>query len=177
MKKILNKTEITKFLDEYCPGTTIEFFTDTIVGHNEDIGLYPSFNGSETSLKCVAYEYAFVKYAREKFEYLEFPMHTYRITYGSNASVEFSLRGQAIQCDAAITLIRDPRKDFELSLNSGLRISGQEHSDYVDSFYHITLSRVAYINHQLPTEHLQEQARELVDEMLNEFTAYELRKD
>ena len=70
MKKILTETEITKFLDEYCPNTTIEFFTDTIVGHNEDIGLYPSFNGSETSLKCVAYEYAFVKYAREKFEYL-----------------------------------------------------------------------------------------------------------
>lgn len=177
MKKILTESEIKDFLSKYCPGTTIEFFTDTIVGHNEDIGLYPSFNGSETSLKCVAYEYAFVTYAREKFEYLEFPMHTYRITYGSNASVEFSLRGQAIQCDAAITLIRDPRKDFELTLNTGLRISGQECSDYVDSFYHITLSRVAYINHQLPTEHLQEQARELVDEMLNEFTAYESRKD
>ena len=177
MKKIITETEIKDFLNKYCPGTTIEFFTDTIVGHNEDIGLYPSFNGSETSLKCVAYEYAFVKYAREKFEYLEFPMHTYRITYGSNASVEFSLRGQAIQCDAAITLIRDPRKDFELTLNTGLRISGKECSDYVDSFYHIALNRIDSIDPTSSVEKLQEQARELVDNILSDFTAYELRKD
>lgn len=88
-----------------------------------------------------------------------------------------SLQIQSLVTMKILGYIRDPRKDFELTLNTGLRISGQEYSDYVDSFYHITLSRVAYINHQLPTEHLQEQARELVDEMLNEFTAYELRKD
>ena len=178
MTKIKTEQEIKDFLDflaRYCPNTTIEFYSDTIVVNNEEIELHSSVNGSETSLKCIAYEYAFIKYTKKKFEYLEFPMNTYRLDYKPH--VTFSLVGQFIQCDVAITLIRDEHKYFELTLDTGLRICGHETSDHVDSCYKLTLSRVDGIDPASSVEKLQEQARELVDDILSDFTAYELRKD
>ena len=174
MKKILTEAEIKKYLDKYCPGTTIEFFTDAIVTNNEEIGLYSSINGSKTSLKCVAYEYAFVKQAREKFERLEFPQYTYYLDY--KPDIDFSLCGQEIECDVAITLARNEHKYFDLTLDSGLCICGVERSDYVDSSYRLTLSRVDRIDPYDSVEDIQEQARDLVDEMLDQLSKYELRK-
>lgn len=175
MTKIMTEQEIKDFLEKYCPGTTVEFYSDTIVANNEELGLYPSFNGSETSLNCIAYEYAFVKYAMEKFERLEFPTHIYRPYTGSG--VQFSLCGQDIQCDAYIPLVRDEQDEFEITLDKGTRIFGKQHAKYFNDCYQVTISRVDEINPHCSVEYIQKQARKLVDEMLSEFTAYELRED
>lgn len=175
MTKIKTEQEIKDFLEKHCPGTTIVCRFGEILVENDDIEMVETINGSETSLKCITYEYAFMKYAMEKFKHLEFPMHTYRLDYEPH--VTFSLVGQFIQCDVAITLIRDEHKYFELTLDSGLRICGHETSDHVDSCYSLTLSRVDGIDPASSVEKLQKQARELVDSMFEDFTAYELRKD
>lgn len=178
MKKILTETEITEFLNKYCPGTVLKqslgvTYVESV--NDEPFKIVRETNCSEVSLTLIAYEYAFVKYATEKFERLEFPQYTYRLDY--EPDIEFSLCGQEIECDIAITLTRDERKYFELTLDSGLRISGQEKSDHVDSLYEVTLRCTDGIDPRCSVEYIQELARDLVDDMLNDFTAYELRKD
>lgn len=78
MKKILTESEITDFLNKYCPETTLTCRLGVMYVENKEIGILRETNGSNVSLKCIAYEYAFVKYATEKFEYIEFPTHIYR---------------------------------------------------------------------------------------------------
>lgn len=178
MKKILTETEITKFLDEYCPGTVLKqslgvTYVESV--NDEPFKIVRETNGSEVSLTLIAYEYAFVKRATEKFERLEFPQHSYRLDY--EPDIEFSLCGQEVECDIAITLARDEHKYFELTLDSGLSICGIEGSDYVDSSYRLTLRRIDGIDPRCSVEYVQELARDFVDSMLDDFTAYESRKD
>lgn len=178
MKKILTETEITKFLDEYCPGTILKqslgvTYVESV--NNEPFKIVRETNGSEVSLTLIAYEYAFVKHATEKFERLEFPQYSYRLDY--EPDIEFSLCGQEIECDIAITLARDEHKYFELTLDSGLSICGIEGSDYVDSSYRLTLRRVDVIDPRCSVGYIQELARDFVDDMLEQLSKYELRKD
>ena len=126
-------------------------------------------------MTLIAYEYAFVKHATEKFERLKFPQYSYRLDY--EPDIEFSLCGQEVECDIAITLARDEHKYFDLTLDSGLIICGVEGSDYVDSSYRLTLRRVDVIDPRCSVEYIQELARDFVDSMLDDFTAYESRKD
>lgn len=178
MKKILTETEITKFLDEYCPGTVLKqslgvTYVESI--NDEPFKIVRETNGSEVSLTLIAYEYAFVKHATEKFERLEFPQYSYRLDY--EPDIEFSLCGQEVECDIAITLARDEHKYFDLTLDSGLRICGIEGSDYVDSSYRLTLRRVDVIDPRCSVEYIQELARDFVDSMLDDFTAYASHKN
>lgn len=126
-------------------------------------------------MTLIAYEYAFMQHAFEKFERLEFPQYAYYLDY--EPDIEFSLCGEEVECDIAITLARDERKYFELTLDSGLRICGLESSDHVDSSYRLTLRRVDGIDPRCSVEYIQELARDFVDSMLDDFTAYESRKD
>ncbi len=178
MKKILTETEITEFLNKYCPGTVLKqslgvTYVESV--NDEPFKIVRETNCSEVSLTLIAYEYAFMQHAFEKFERLEFPQYTYRLDY--EPDIEFSLCGEEVECDIAITLSRDERKYFELILDSGLRICGLESSDHVDSSYRLTLRRVDGIDPRCSVEYIQKLARDFVDEMLNEFTAYESRKD
>lgn len=178
MKKILTESEITDFLSKYCPGLILKqslgvTYVESV--NDEPFKIVRETNGSEVSLTLIAYEYAFMQHAFEKFERLEFPQHTYRLDYEPN--IDFSLCEQEVECDIAITLARDERKYFELTLDSGLRICGLESSDHVDSSYRLTLSRVDVIDPRCSVEYIQELARDFVDDMLSDFTAYELRKD
>lgn len=178
MKKILTETEITDFLDKYCPGTVLKqslgvTYAESV--NDEPFKIVRETNRSEVSLTLIAYEYAFMQEASKKFERLEFPQHTYRLDY--EPDIEFSLCGEDVECDIAITLARDEHKYFDLTLDSGLIICGVEGSDYVDSSYRLTLRRVDVIDPRCSVEYIQELARDFVDEMLNEFTAYESRKD
>lgn len=143
--------------------------------NNEPFKIVRETNGSEVSLTLIAYEYAFMQHAFEKFERLEFPQYIYYLDY--EPDIEFSLCEEEVECDIAITLARDERKYFELTLDSGLRICGLESSDHVDSSYRLTLRCVDGIDPRCSVEYIQELARDLVDDMLNDFTAYELRKD
>lgn len=102
------------------------------------------------------------------------PQYTYYLDY--KPDIDFSLCGQEIECDVAITLARNEHKYFDLTLDSGLCICGVEGSDYVDSSYRLTLSRVDRIDPYDSVEDIQEQARDLVDEMLDQLSKYELRK-
>lgn len=178
MSKILTETEIKDFLSKYCPGTVLKqslgvTYVESV--NDEPFKIVRETNGSEVSLTLIAYEYAFMQEAFEKFERLEFPQHTYRLDYEPN--IEFSLCEQEVECDIAITLARDEHKYFELTLDSGLRICGLESSDHVDSSYRLTLSRVDVIDPRCSVEYIQELARDFVDDMLSDFTTYELRKD
>ena len=178
MKKILTETEIKDFLNKYCPGTVLKqslgvTYVESV--NDEPFKIVRETNGSEVSLTLIAYEYAFVKHATEKFERLEFPQYSYRLDY--EPDIEFSLCGQEIECDIAITLARDEHKYFDLTLDSGLIICGVEGSDYVDSSYRLTLRRVDVIDPRCSVEYIQELARDFVDSILDDFTAYELRKD
>lgn len=178
MKKILTESEITKFLDEYCPGTVLKqslgvTYVESV--NNEPFKIVRETNGSEVSLTLIAYEYAFVKHATEKFERLEFPQYSYRLDY--EPDIEFSLCGQEVECDIAITLARDEHKYFDLTLDSGLRICGIEGSGYVDSSYRLTLRRVDVIDPRCSVEYIQELARDFVDSMLDDFTAYASHKN
>jgi len=178
MKKILTEAEIKKYLDKYCPGLILKqslgvTYVESV--NNEPFKIVRETNGSEVSLTLIAYEYAFMQHAFEKFERLEFPQYTYYLDY--EPDIEFSLCGEEVECDIAITLARDERKYFELTLDSGLRICGLEGSDYVDSSYRLTLRRVDVIDPHCSVEYIQELARDFVDDMLSDFTAYELRKD
>lgn len=173
MKKILNKTEITKFLDEYCPGLTVKQSSNKmrIDGYGD---ILREVNGSEASLKLIAYEYAFVAYATEKFERIEFPTHIYRLH--TEPCVEFTLSGQTIQCDAYVPLARDEQDEFEITLDKGVHISGLQLSTYFDYIYQVTISSTQDIDPLDSVEDIQEQARDLVDEMLDQLSKYELRK-
>lgn len=178
MKKILTKSEITDFLSKYCPGLILKqslgvTYVESV--NDEPFKIVRETNGSEVSLTLIAYEYAFMQEASKKFERLEFPQHTYRLDY--EPDIDFSLCEQEVECNIAITLARDERKYFELTLNSGLRICGLESSDHVDSSYRLTLSRVDVIDPRCSVEYIQELARDFVDDMLSDFTAYELRKE
>ena len=178
MKKILTETEITDFLNKYCHDTVLKqslgvTYVESV--NDEPFKIVRETNCSEVSLTLIAYEYAFIQHAFENFERLEFPQYTYRLDY--EPEIEFSLCGQEIECDIAITLARDEHKYFELTLDSGLRISGQEKSDHVDSFYEVTLRRIDGIDPRCSVEYVQELARDIVDDMLNYFTEYELRKE
>ena len=178
MKKILTESEITDFLNKYCPGTVLKqslgvTYVESI--NNEPFKIVRETNGSEISLTLIAYEYAFVKHATEKFERLEFPQYTYRLDY--EPDIEFSLCGQEVECDIAITLARDEHKYFDLTLDSGLCICGIEGSDYVDSSYRLTLRRVDVIDPRCSAEYIQELARDFVDSMLDDFTAYASHKN
>lgn len=178
MKKILTETEITKFLDEYCPGTVLKqslgvTYVENV--NNEPFKIVRETNGSEVSLTLITYEYAFIKHATEKFERLEFPQYSYRLDY--EPDIEFSLCGQEVECNIAITLARDEHKYFDLTLDSGLRICGIEASDYVDSSYRLTLRRVDVIDPRGSVEYIQELARDFVDSMLDDFTAYASHKN
>lgn len=178
MKKILTEAEIKDFLNKYCPGTVLKqslgvTYVESV--NDEPFEIVRETNGSEVSLTLIAYEYAFMQEASKKFERLEFPQHTYRLDFEPN--IEFSLCGQEVECDIAITLTRDERKYFELTLDSGLCVRGQETSDHVDSLYQLTLSRVDVIDPRCSVDYIQELARDFVDDMLSDFTAYELRKD
>lgn len=178
MKKILTESEITKFLDKYCPGTILKqslgvTYVESV--NNEPFKIVRETNGSEVSLTLIAYEYAFVKHATEKFERLEFPQCSYRLDY--EPDIEFSLCGQEVECDIAITLARDEHKYFDLTLDSGLCICGVESSDYVDSSYRLTLRRVDVIDPRCSVEYIQELARDFVDSMLDDFTAYASNKN
>lgn len=175
MKKILTESEITDFLNKYCPGTTLTHRIGVMYVENKEIGLLRETNGSEVSLKCIAYEYAFVKYATEKFEYIEFPTHIYR-NY-TEPGVEFSLAGQEIQSDAYVVLARDEQKHFEITLDNGLRLCGEQQASYFDDIYRVTLSRVDGFDPYCSVEDIQELARDLVDEMYEQLSNYELRKD
>lgn len=170
MKKILTETEITDFLNKYCPETTLTCRLGVMYVKNEEIGILRETNGSNVSLKCIAYEYAFVKHATEKFERIEFPTHIYR-TY-TEPGVEFSLAGQAIQCDAYVVLARDEQKHFEITLDNGLRLCGEQQASYFDDIYRVTLSRVDGINPLDTVEDIQELARDLVDEMFEQLSEY-----
>lgn len=174
----MTEQEITKFLEKYCPGTIYTTRGSKPFVENEKLNIYEDINdlkNIDESLTLIAYEYAFVKYAMAKFERLEFPTHVYRCD--TEPHVEFSLCGQAIQCDVAISLIRIERKYFELTLDSGLCIRGQEKSDHVDSLYEVTLSRIDEIDPRCSVEYVQELARDLVDDMFEQLSKYELRKD
>lgn len=178
MKKILTETEITDFLNKYCPGTVLKqslgvTYVESV--NDEPFKIVRETNGSEVSLTLIAYEYAFVKHATEKFERLEFPQYSYRLDY--EPDIEFSLCGQEVECDIAITLARDEHKYFDLTLDSGLIICGVEGSDYVDSSYRLTLRRVDVIDPRCSVEYIQELARDFVDEMLDDFTAYASHKN
>lgn len=178
MKKILTESEITDFLNKYCPGTVLKqslgvTYVESV--NDEPFKIVRETNGSEVSLTLIAYEYAFVKHATEKFERLKFPQYSYRLDY--EPDIEFSLCGQEVECDIAITLARDEHKYFDLTLDSGLIICGVEGSDYVDSSYRLTLRRVDVIDPRCSVEYIQELARDFVDSMLDDFTAYESRKD
>lgn len=175
MKKILTESEIKDFLNKYCPETTLTCRLGVMYVENEEIGILRETNGSSVSLKCIAYEYAFTKYATEKFDYVEFPTHIYR-TY-TEPGVEFSLAGQEIQCDAYVVLARDEQKHFEITLDNGLRLCGEQQASYFDDIYRVTLSRVDGIDPSDTVEDIQEQARDLVDEMFEQLSEYELRKD
>lgn len=94
MKKILTESEITDFLSKYCPGTILKqslgvTYVESV--DNEPFKIVRETNGSKVSLALIAYEYAFVKRATEKFKRLEFPQHTYRLDY--EPDIEFSLCG------------------------------------------------------------------------------------
>jgi hypothetical protein len=178
MKKILTESEITDFLNKYCPGTVLKqslgvTYVESV--NNEPFKIVRETNGSEISLTLIAYEYAFVKRATEKFERLEFPQYTYYLDY--EPDIEFSLCGEEVECDIAITLARNERKYFELTLDSGLRICGLESSDHVDSSYRLTLRRVDGIDPRCSVEYVQELARDFVDDMLSDFTAYASHKN
>lgn len=178
MKKILTETEIKDFLSKYCPGTVLKqslgvTYVESV--NDEPFKIVRETNGSEVSLTLIAYEYAFIKHATEKFERLEFPQYSYRLDY--EPDIEFSLCGQEVECDIAITLARDEHKYFDLTLDSGLIICGVEGSDYVDSSYRLTLRRVDGIDPRCSVEYIQELARDFVDSMLDDFTAYESHKN
>lgn len=178
MKKILTESEITDFLNKYCPGTVLKqslgvTYVESV--NDEPFKIVRETNGSEVSLTLIAYEYAFVKHATEKFERLEFPQYSYRLDY--EPDIEFSLCGQEVECDIAITLARDEHKYFDLTLDSGLIICGVEGSDYVDSSYRLTLRRVDVIDPLCDVEYIQELARDFVDDMLSDFTAYASHKN
>lgn len=178
MKKILTETEITDFLNAYCPGIALKqslgvTYVESI--NDEPFKIVRETNGSDVSLTLIAYEYAFMQEAFEKFKRLEFPQHTYRLDY--EPDIEFSLCEQEVECDIAITLARDERKYFELTLDSGLRICGLETSDHVDSSYRLTLRHVGVIDPRCSVEYIQKLARDFVDEMLNDFTAYASHKN
>lgn len=178
MSKILTESEITDFLNKYCPGTILKqslgvTYVESV--NNEPFKIVRETNGSEVSLTLIAYEYAFVKHATEKFERLEFPQYTYRLDY--EPDIEFSLCGQEVECDIAIALARDEHKYFDLTLDSGLRICGIEGSDYVDSSYRLTLRRVDVIDPRCSVEYIQELAQDFVDSMLDDFTAYASHKN
>ena len=178
MKKILTESEITDFLSKYCPGTVLKqslgvTYVESV--DNEPFKIVRETNGSEVSLTLIAYEYAFIQHAFEKFERLEFPQYTYYLDY--EPDIEFSLCGEEVECDVAITLARDERKYFELTLDSGLRICGLESSDHVDSSYRLTLCRVDGIDPRCSVEYIQELARDFVDSMLDDFTAYASHKN
>ena len=178
MKKIITETEITDFLNKYCPGLILKqslgvTYVESV--NNEPFKIVRETNASEISLTLIAYEYAFMQHASEKFKRLEFPQYTYYLDY--EPYIEFSLCEQEVECDIAITLARNERKYFELTLDSGLRICGLESSDHVDSSYRLTLRRVDVIDPRCSVEYVQELARDFVDSMLDDFTAYELRKD
>lgn len=178
MSKILTETEITDFLNKYCPGTILKqslgvTYVESV--NDEPFKIVRETNGSEVSLTLIAYEYAFMQEAFKKFKLLEFPQHTYRLDY--EPDIEFSLCGQEVECDIAITLARDEHKYFDLTLDSGLIICGVEGSDYVDSSYRLTLRRVDVIDPRCSVEYIQELARDFVDSMLDDFTAYASHKN
>lgn len=178
MKKILTESEITDFLSKYCPGTILKqslgvTYMESV--NDEPFKIVRETNGSEVSLTLIAYEYAFVKHATEKFERLEFPQYSYSLDY--EPDIEFSLCGQDVECDITITLARYEHKYFDLTLDSGLRICGVESSDHVDSYYRLTLRRVDVIDPRCSVEYVQELARDFVDSMLDDFTAYASHKN
>lgn len=175
MSKILTDAEIKKFLNEYCPDTTFTHRLGVMYLENKEIGILRETNGSEVSLKCIAYEYAFVKYAAEKFDYIEFPTHIYR-RY-TEPGVEFSLAGQEIQSDAYVVLARDEQKHFEITLDNGLHLCGEQQATYFDDIYRVTLSRVDGFNPYCSVKDIQELAHDLVAEMFEQLSEYELRKD
>jgi hypothetical protein len=170
MKKILTEIEIKDFLSKYCPGTTLTCRIGVMYVENKEIGILRETNGSNVSLKCIAYEYAFTKYAIEKFDYVEFPTHIYRTH--TEPGVEFSLAGQEIQCDAYVVLARAEQKHFEITLDNGLRLCGEQQATYLDDIYRVTLSRVDGIDPLDTVEDIQELARDLVDEMFEQLSEY-----
>lgn len=174
----MTEQEITKFLEKYCPGTIYTIRWSKPFIENEKLGIFEDINDSKNidkSLKLIAYEYSFVKYTMEKFERLEFPTHIYRID--TEPGIEFSFCEQNIQCDAYINLARDEQDEFEITLDKGTRISGLQRAEYFDASYLVTLSHVDEIDSHDSVEDIQEQARDLVDEMLEQLSEYELRKD
>ena len=75
MKKILTESEITDFLNKYCPGTVLKqslgvTYVESV--NDEPFKIVRETNGSEVSLTLIAYEYAFMQEAFEKFERLNF---------------------------------------------------------------------------------------------------------
>lgn len=102
MKKILTESEIKDFLDKYCPGTVLKqslgvTYVESV--NDEPFKIVRETNGSEVSLTLIAYEYAFMQHAFEKFERLEFPQYTYYLDY--EPDIEFSLCGQVDCNDSA----------------------------------------------------------------------------
>jgi hypothetical protein len=175
MKEPSTVQEVTEFLNKYCPGLTISTRWSKVFIESDDLSIFREINGSDVSLKLIAYEYAFTKHATEKFEHLEFPTHIYRLH--TEPGVEFSLCEQKVQCDVYVPLARDEQDEFEITLDKGTHINGLQLSSYFDYTYQVTLSRVDTIDPLDTVEDIQEQARDLVDDILNDFTEYASHKN
>ena len=174
----MTEQEITKFLEKYCPGTVYTIRWSKPFIENEKLNIYEDINdvkNIDESLKLIAYEYAFVKYAMEKFERLEFPTHIYRLD--TEPGIEFSFCEQDIQCYTYINLARDEQDEFEITLDKGACISGLQRAEYFDASYLVTLSRVDEFDAHDSVEDIQEQARDLVNELFEQLSKFELRKD
>lgn len=174
MSKILTETEINNFLGKYCPGSAVTCRSGVMFVENDEIELFKEINGSAVSLKLIAYEYAFMKYATEKFERVEFLTHIYR-RY-TEPGVKYSLNGQTIECYAYVPLIRDEQNKFEIALDKGIRLYGEQRAKYFDDIYHVTISSTQDVDPLDSVEDIQEQARDLVDEMFEQLSKHELRK-
>lgn len=162
----MTEKEFLDILNKYCPNAEIEK-DDNSYDITMPITNLTSFtNLSEQSVKEIIFEYAFIQEVNQKFQKIHIGYVQYTLI--RNIQVDFEDNSNEITAQGFIPLLLNAYYEFETNKN-GLAINGIPYVQEIVPIYGLTLKQSTTFSTNESFETIQEKARQLANNMLQEF--------